>query len=342
MLYATTRSKTDTYTAYRALIEDIAPDGGLFLPFRFPEFSHFEIEKLKEQSVSETVAQILNVFFSARLTAWDVECCIGKSAFKISAMSHRVLLAELWNNPQGEYAYLINALYKKLCGDASGDRATCWANIAIRIAFWFAIYGQLQRLGFQNFDISVTSGDFSVPMSAWYARKMGLPVGTIVCACNENSTPWDFLHRGEYNTGLPVVNTATPELDVNSPVAMEYLIYGTLGFDETSKYVDIVKRKGVYHIRPDMVKQLSNGMYVSVVGKDRVSPVITSVFRSNNCILDPYTAVTYGGLQDYRAKTGESCPTVLLWERNPLLFSATVEKATGLTKTEIENHLDQH
>ena len=84
MLYATTRSKTDTYTAHRTLFEDRAPDGGFFVPFRMP---NVDIQSLKENSFSEAVAEILNVFFSTGITAWDVDCCIGKSAAKYEAFA---------------------------------------------------------------------------------------------------------------------------------------------------------------------------------------------------------------------------------------------------------------
>ena len=98
MLYATTRSKTDTYTAHRALMEDKAPDGGFFIPFRMPMV---QSDKLKDCTFSDAVAEILNLFFSTGITPWDVDCCIGKSAANILAMPHRVLLAQLWNNALG-------------------------------------------------------------------------------------------------------------------------------------------------------------------------------------------------------------------------------------------------
>ena len=86
---------------------------------------------------------------------------------------------------------------------------------------------------------------------------------------------------------------------------------------------------------------LSAGIFVSVVGKDRVPTVISSVYRSNLCILDPYTAISYGSMQDYRAKTGEGNPTVLLWDSYPLNTPSLVSKATGLTQQEIKKILNQ-
>ncbi len=341
MLYATTRSKNDSYTAHRTLTEDRAPDGGFYLPFRMPICDKNQIEKLKDQSFGENVAQILNLFFSARITGWDVDCCIGKSAAKILPMSHRVLLAQLWDNPMGDFSYICDTLYKKLCVDHPALKATNWANTAIRIAVLFGVCGMLQKMNIHSFDVAIASGDFTSVMAIWYARQMGLPVGTIVCACNENNAPWDLLHRGEMNTGMSLVHTFTEELDASNPAGLERLIFGVFGLDETQKYLSVSNKKGIYQIRPDMTEQLSKGMFVSVVGKDRVEPVITSVYRSNNCILDPYTAVAYGGLQDYRAKTGESCATVLLWEKKPTNFMDCIRRATGLRDGQIESLLNQ-
>ena len=342
MLYATTRSKSETYTAYRALHEDLAPDGGAFVPFKMPKFTLQQLDQMSGQSFGETMAQILNIFFSARLTGWDIDCCIGKSAVKISAMSRRVILAELWNNPHGDFAYTIDILYQKLCGDTPEGKPTQWAKIAIYIAVLFAALLPLRNQGMRTVDICVNSGDFLVPMAAWYARNMGLPLGTIICSCNENSTAWDFLHRGELNTGAATVHTTMKALDVSHPAGLERLIFATLGFDENRKYLETAARRGVYQIRPDMVEQVSAGMFVSVVGKDRVVPLISSVYRSNDFVLDPYTAISYGGLQDYRAKTGESHPTVLLWQHSPMRFLDMVQNATGLAELDIEEKLNRN
>lgn len=339
MLYATTRSKTDSYTAYRTLHSDRAPDGGFFVPYRMPVLDHSEILKLKDQSFSESVAQILNLFFSIGLTAWDVDCAIGRNAVKIISLNQKVSLVNLWDNPKGDYDYIIQRLYERICDNKPEKHVTDWAHISIRIAVLFGIYSVMQNPGITAFDISVNTGDFSVPMAAWYARYMGLPIRKIVCGCNENNAPWDFLHRGEMNTGLNRVSTEVPELDVANPAGLERLVYATLGYDEAQKYVKAAERKGCYYVHPDMLDTMNQGMFVSVISKGRPEAVITSVFKSAGCIIDPYTAVSYGGLQDYRAKIGEGYPTLLLWEKSPAKFLSVVQSATGLSGPELENKL---
>lgn len=337
MLYVSTRSKTDSYTAHRVLNEDRAPDGGFFIPFRLPEYDQATIKNICEGSFGEAVAHILNEFFSANVSAWDVDCAIGKVSVKIISTPHRVLLAQLWNNPGDSYDYICTTLYNRLSG--GGKRVTEWARIAIRIAILFGLYTVLSKQNMETFDVSVNTGDFSDPTAAWYAKKMGLPIGTIVCACNDNSAVWDFLHRGELNTGASVVQSNTPALDIANPAGLERLIFSNFGYEETQKYLLACQKRRIYQIRPDMLNIISEGFFVSVVGVDRVSAVINSVYRSNNYILDPYCAVSYGSLQDYRAKTGESCPTVLLWDYSPLRSIAVVQNALGIGKIEIENQL---
>lgn len=340
MLYASTRSKTDTYTAYRTLMEDRAPDGGLFVPFRLPKLNLTQISKLKDQSFGETVAQILNLFFSTEITGWDVECSIGRSAAKIISMPHRVLLAQLWDNPKGQYTYIYESLYDMLLESNSHRKITEWAFIAIRISVLFGVFSLLDR-SVDRIDISVNVGDFQDPMAAWYACKMGLPIEMVVCACNDNSSSWDFLHRGELNTRVNVIKSQIPELDVVNPAGLERFIYCTLGFDETQKYISASVHKKMYQIRPDMIDMMSSGMFVSVVGKDRVESSVNRIYRSNQCVLDPYTAVSYGSLQDYRAKTGGNNPTVILWDKNPIHDLLIVQKATGLSEFEIKSLLKQ-
>lgn len=339
MLFATTRSKTETYTAHRVLHADTAPDGGFYLPYRMPVLEKSQILRMREQSFSQSVAQILNLFYGTEYTAWDIDCCIGKNAADMVNGNQKVFLLKLWDNPNADVSYIANRLYDKICDGKPEKSLTNWARISIQIAIIFGSYSLLSQQEISSFDIAVNSGDFSLPMAAWYARYMGLPVGNIICACNENSAPWDFLHRGEMNTGLSVVSTDTPELDIATPDGLERLIYAALGFDEAQRYVDIMTKKGTFRVHPDLLPTINKGMFVSVAGKGRAESVITSVYKSTGIILDPYTAISFGSVQDYRAKIGEINPTLLLWGKSPAGFFPTVQKATGLNQAEIENKL---
>lgn len=339
MLYISTRSKNEHYTANRALLEEHAPDGGFFLPFRFIPFSDAQLEQIRTQSFGETVAQVLNLFFSAGISGWDVDCCIGKLPVKLEPMSRRVIVGELWHNPDGQFRYIRDALYHKLCGQNTPVHVSNWADITIRVAVIFGIYSTLAKTGISEFDVCVNIGDFTRPLAILLAKKMGLPVKTIICASNENSASWDLIHRGEMNTGFNTVHTLLPALDYAIPCAIEQLICLTYGYDETVKFLTAVNKRGVYSIRPDMLGAINKNLFVSVVGKDRIGSLINSTYRSYQYILDPYTAVSLGSLQDYRAKTGESRTTVLLAEDTPARYLPFVREATGLSEKQILDYI---
>ena len=63
MLYVTTRNKNDAHTAHKTLISDRASDGGFYVPFRMPVYSHEEILSFKDKNFGQCVSEILNLYF---------------------------------------------------------------------------------------------------------------------------------------------------------------------------------------------------------------------------------------------------------------------------------------
>lgn len=336
MLYITTRDNKDAFTAHRALSDDLAPDGGHFIPLTMPDYDRTEIAALREKSFGQVVAEILNTFFSSRLTGWDVEFCIGRNVARLISMSHRITVAELWHNPDEKYSYIVNRLYEKIYDNADILKTpTDWVKIAIQIAVLFGLYGELLKAEItscdQTVDISVSADGFSAPMAAWYARKMGLPIGTIICTCEENSSVWDLIHRG-------VFNTATAQDDLL--MGIERLIQATLGFEAVKSYLAKCQNRQIFSVIEGAQGILNNGFFCAVAGENRSESIINSVFRSSSYVIDPCTALCYGGLQDYRARTGGSRMTLLLAERIPIDFTAEIAKATGIPKEKIVDYVN--
>lgn len=332
MLYVSTRSRTDSYTPFRALCEAHAPDGGMFVPMNLPVFSRDEICGLRENNFGQNVASILNKFFSANLNGWDVEFCIGRYPFKLISMNHRLVVAELWHNLDERYEYIVSGLFRKLKGDAAPQAVpTEWARTAIGISVLFGLYGELLRLNLPCKDIAVNADDHTVPLAAWYARRMGLPIGTIICGCGENSTFWDMLHRGELST---VQAARAKETD-----GIERLIYSAFGLDETLRYVGICQKRGVYHLDEEALSKLNNGLYAAVVSNKRVSGVLSNIYRTNDYVTEPHMALVYGGLQDYRARSGESRQTLVLSMQSPVLETEKISGIVGLSAEDIKKRI---
>ena len=325
MLYVTTRNKFDTYTVHKANQSDRGPDGGLYLPFRMPKLSKEDLLSLTEQSFCQRVAGILNLFFNAQLTAWDVELCGGKNPAVLVSMSHRILVAEMWHNLDMDYAKLESRLAARICGHEDTDRkATSWVGIAIRIAMLVGVYGELPAN--TVFDVAVATEDFAAPMAAWYARQIGLPVGNIICS-HDNSSVWNLLHQGEVRT------------DEALPENLERLIMATLGIEENLRFCELCESSRVYTTRPGMLEDLRKGMYATVSSRDRINALIPSVYRMAGYIMGPQTALAYSGLQDYRAKTGENRLALLMSDRSPAGDSKMVAGCMEITEQQLREKL---
>lgn len=338
MLYVTTRDNQEAYTAHKALTENRAPDGGFYAPFRMPRYSNEQIEELKQKSFGQCVAEILNQLFGTHLTAWDVDCTIGRSPVRIHPMTQRILLAETWHNLDWDFRRTASGLLELLTGERD-TISTDWSLMGIRIAVLFGMFGKLMRknmVDIQNpIDIAVLSGDFSRPMAVWYAREWGLPIGTIILCCNDNNNPWELLHHGAIRTGAVAVKTITPEGDFVVPTDLERFVAECGGVREANRFVEDC-RLGRMYVPSDLaLENMRKGMYASVVGQSRVASAIPNVYSSHGWILEPYTALVYSGLMDYRARTGEGRSALILSEKGPAAAPEATADAMSMTVEEL-------
>ena len=328
MLYITTRDDRDAYTAHRALHENIAPDGGLYFPFHMPSFTRKEIVALGNFSFGETIADILNRFFSCGLTGWDIDFCIGRNPVNLEEVPHRMVIAELWHNLDGNYDHICKNLYHKISKTASGV-ASEWFVIASHIAVLFGMYGEMCSkeciIPGNWIDIAVPAGDLTASVAAVYARKMGLPLNTIICTYAENSGLWDLINYGELSVSAYSAD----------PSCFERLVHSMFGKSGVEDLHTAIQNKKTYRIDLEDQPAIGEGMFCAVTGKGRDLHVVNSIYRSHAFVLDPVAALSVGGLQDYRAKTGESKLTLVLSCVSPMNCIAKISDATGIAKEKL-------
>ena len=308
MLYLSTRNTTDCYTAYRALNEATAPDGGFYVPFRLQRFSENELLTLRAQTPCEAIARILNLFFGVKLSGWDVECVVGRNPIKPEIVNQRLLFAEFWRNPDGSLKYLIHNLYRRMTAKEYACKPTGWGYIAIEVALLFGLYAAADTIPVQGLDIAVEAGDFADITAIEYAKRMGLPINTMVCAANENSAVWDLFTKGDFNTAAS-----------EQPKYLECFLFARLGKDAVLRYLEACSARRIYRLDEEQLQIVSENVVCSVVSANRVDSIISGMYRANGYAIDPYTAVAYGGLQDHRANGGLHRDTLILAKYRPIL-----------------------
>lgn len=298
MLYVTATDKYDACTAARSLSDP----KGIYLPYKMPKLTAQQIASWKDESFGQTVAGMLNLFFSAGLSGWDVEFLIGRNPVKLSTMGQKVTVAEMWRNLEGSYEKLERLLAGRICDCFPSDvKLTSWLRIAVRISMLAGTFGILQRQGScESVDIAVPEDDFSLPMAVWYARVMGMPIVNIIIGCADGSDAWNLIHTGGLRSPGPMKGE------------LERLIRGTLGVDEVLRFRSCADRGAVYSLLPYQLSTLRNGVFAAVVSRERLETVVPNVYRTTSYRLEPGAAAAYSALLDYRAKTGESRMVLLM------------------------------
>lgn len=77
----------------------------------------------------------------------------------------------------------------------------------------------------------VPTGNFGNILAAFYAKNMGIPVGKLICASNENKVLYDFFDTGVYDRNREFVLTSSPSMDILISSNLERLIYRIAGED---------------------------------------------------------------------------------------------------------------
>lgn len=341
MLYVTTRDNRDAYTPHRTLRENRGPDGGFYVPRRLPVFSAEELQAMGQRGFQQTTAEILNLFFGTKLSGRDLDLAVGKQPVRLSSLRQRIWMGECWHNLSWEFSGLVKNLAGLLREEGSGEEPSDWASLAVRTAVLCGIFSELIREEIATpqkpVDFSCVCGDFSGPMSAWYARRMGFPVGNILCCCNENNAVWELFCHGQLRTDSVAVSTIVPEADVAVPAGLERLIHETAGQEEVNRFAECLRTGTLY--RTDGRLLPSQGMYIMVSSTRRVAETVSSVYSTDSKPLSPHCALCYAGLQDYRAKTGSLRNALIFGEKSALCHMDFVSGVLDMKPETLKNAL---
>ncbi len=206
--------------------------------------------------------------------------------------------------------------------------------LAPQIMYYFRAYrdlldrGEIQMGDRVNF--SVPTGNFGDILAGYLAKKLGLPVGTLICASNANNVLTDFITTGTYDKRRPLLKTTSPSMDILVSSNLERLLYLLSG--DTALVAELMGRlntEGCYTV-PDTLKAAIQAEFRAYCCDDaRAAEIIGRVHRQLGYLCDPHTASGWAAAEDYMAETGDQTPMVVLSTASPYKFPAAVLTAIG-------------
>ncbi len=177
-------------------------------------------------------------------------------------------------------------------------------------------------------NVVVPTGNFGNILAAYYAREMGVPIGRLICASNENKVLYDFFSTGTYDKNRAFILTSSPSMDILISSNLERLIYRIAGEDAevNAELMKQLTETGSYEITPEMREQLTV-FYGNFADEAECADTIRTLYRENGYVIDPHTSVAAAVFKKYREETGDDAATVLASTASPFKFTRSVLRA---------------
>lgn len=208
--------------------------------------------------------------------------------------------------------------------------------LAPQVVYYFKAYADLVRMGRirvgEKVDFVVPTGNFGDILAGYFAKRMGLPVGTLVCASNANDVLTQFIRTGVYDRRRPFHKTSSPSMDILVSSNLERLLFDLTGGDDaqTAHYMARLEREGQYEISKEMLEKLKEEFWAGCCGEQETAATIAQVWQTQQYLCDPHTAVAWNVAQQYKRQRTSSAPVVVLSTASAFKFPAAVLRAIGV------------
>lgn len=165
-----------------------------------------------------------------------------------------------------------------------------------QVAYYVYGYAKLAERGAiktgDPINVVVPTGNFGNILAAYYAKQMGVPIGKLICASNENKVLFDFFQTGTYDKNREFVLTTSPSMDILTSSNLERLIYVIAGedSDKTKELMEALKKDGTYTVSEDMKAKLSD-FAAGYATEDETAEQIHDVYDKTGYVMDTHTAV---------------------------------------------------
>lgn len=180
----------------------------------------------------------------------------------------------------------------------------------------------------EEINVVVPTGNFGNILAAYFAKQMGIPIGKLICASNENKVLFDFFETGVYDKNREFILTISPSMDILISSNLERLVYMIAGCDaeKNSALMKALKEKGVYELSDEMRANLSD-FAAGYATEEEVKAKIADVYGKTGYIMDTHTAVAASVYEKYQKDSKDSRKTVIASTASPYKFARSVMTA---------------
>ena len=256
--------------------------------------------------------------------------------------THVIAIDGNFDDAQTNVKHMFNdvALREKLAANKmqfSSANSMNIGRLVPQVVYYVYAYAQLVKTGQitagEKVNFTVPTGNFGNILAAFYAKQIGLPVGKLICASNENNVLTDFFKTHVYDKKREFKVTTSPSMDILVSSNLERLIFHLVGNDatKTKELMESLVATGQYQLS-NFDADILDLFAAAYADEAETAAEIKRVYEASDYIEDPHTAVASAVYQKYRSQTGDTAKTVIASTASPYKFPVVaVEAVTGET-----------
>ncbi|MBO6159005.1 MAG: threonine synthase [Firmicutes bacterium] len=204
-----------------------------------------------------------------------------------------------------------------------------------QIMYYFKAYQDLLSRGHihmgDEVNFCVPTGNFGDILAGYLAKLLGLPVGRLLVASNQNNVLTDFFHTGIYDRRRELVKTTSPSMDILISSNLERLLYLlSESCGETAAYMKQLQEEGFYRVSDQLKEKLDESFWSGFTTDEEAASAIGEVYQSHQYLLDPHTAAGWHAAKVYQKEHPEDArPMVVLSTASVFKFPKVVLEAAS-------------
>lgn len=199
-----------------------------------------------------------------------------------------------------------------------------FVRIMAQTVYYFYAYFQVKKeTDVKNINFSVPTGNFGDIFAGYLAKRMGLPVGKLIVATNENNILEDFIHDGVYKPG-EFRSTYSPSMDIQVASNFERYLYYLLGEDSkaVSVFMEKFQEEGKIVVSNELLNKVQEDFSAHGVNGEECLRTISKYNAETSYLLDPHTAC---GVAAYESCNSTSEICVTLATAHPAKFDESIK-----------------
>jgi threonine synthase len=210
----------------------------------------------------------------------------------------------------------------------SGVNSINWVRIVAQVTYYFVAAVALGA-PHRTIAFSVPTGNFGDIFAGHVARRMGLPIETLIVATNSNDILARTLASGRYEM-RGVEATTSPSMDIQISSNFERLLFEAAGNDAAAvrAMMDSLKQSGSFSLPAKVLTAIRSEFAAHRGSEEEVADIIRKTLAESAYLLEPHTAT--GVIAAEKAALDPAIPLVVLATAAPAKFPDAIQAIASI------------